>query len=321
LDVVGYRTASGMTIGSREVSSVVAADADRRSAVAWIGLELQGTDQRHLFGGDGKDITSEIGKAVADQLKKLATSEGDLTHEQRAERLKQVKAELFATDARLNTLRSLRDARPDAGKLLSEKLNLLNDAYQNLELQFQAKEARKVALREGLDGVKREAAKQRDDDVVTAELEKLLKMHMDELARSKQMHSQGMLSSAELTNREAALSEAKIRLAERQTELARGGKGDLLERMSNELAMVSVDLLELDVQLSRCKAQLAEYDIASRNPQQLEELLAKNPQLGGKDLAGFNALLDELTNKLAQLHRERFALSVDDVSLQTPTAP
>jgi hypothetical protein len=176
-----------------------------------------------------------------------------------------------------------------------------------------AKDARRVALRDGIERLRKEVDQQRTEDQIANELRKLVKLREDDLARVQGLSKANTISHEELARTEAALSEARIRLAERQASLGKAGKGELLDRLSDELAIVSIDLTELEVQMSMASNQLRRYDPANLDSKKLDELLADDPQLGGKDLTKVNALRDDLQQQVIKLRLERFALKVEDV--------
>jgi chromosome segregation ATPase len=258
----------------------------------------------------------ELRRAFADQLKAIATSDANLTPEQRAARLKDVSAQLAAIRGKMSALGALAEARGDDRDLLKKRLEQLRETSQQLELRKAEKEARKVALRHGMERLEKEAQQRAQDDPITAELRKLVALREDGYARVKQLNEVGHAGQGDVTAAQAALAEAKIRLVEREAGLAKGGKGDLLERLSDELAMVSVDLIDLDVQMQFVRHQLDRFDTNLSNINQLDELLKKNPNLGAANVANLDALQQELQQQYRQLHRERFALMVEDVTLQ-----
>jgi hypothetical protein len=79
--------------------------------------------------------------AVLGHLKKLASTDSDLTPAQRMTRLAEIRQQIYAVDAKRDTLQSLKQARPDVGKRLTERLSQLGAELQKLELEQQAKEA------------------------------------------------------------------------------------------------------------------------------------------------------------------------------------
>jgi chromosome segregation ATPase len=309
---ISHRAASGSTIQRREAKSIVWADPNNRSAVLRLELTV-GSDQ-----GFKEAEYYEFQRVVADQLKKLATSDGDVKPEQRKARLQEINKQIGVLSTKGQAVQTLLDARGDSAEMIRRRLEQLRTSLQQLDMQMTAKQARRAALQDGVNRQRKQAEAQGQDDAIARELRKLVELREEAMARSKQLRDQGLVAQAEASEPEAKLAEAKIRLAEREAELAKGGKGDVLERMSDELAMVSVDLLELDIQLSRVRDQLNRYNLSVNNPKQLDELLSQEPQLGGGDAAALYALQEDLRKQSIQLQRERFALIVEDVTLQEP---
>src|SRR6185369_6924140 len=108
----------------------------------------------------------------------------------------------------------------------------------------------------------------RDNDVITQELAKILNLRMQELdahrERITKLRDMNAISEAEvqaqIKQNELAISEARIRLAERQAQLGKSGKGELVDRLTDELAMVSVDVTDLQIQYDRLRQDLKMYD-------------------------------------------------------------
>jgi hypothetical protein len=308
---IGHRIESGATISRIDTDDIVPADASGRTAVWRMIVTVQVLEDKVPH-----EDNLKFRAAVADQLKRLATSDSQLNPEQRAARLAEVNGQLATFTAKLEAVETLANARGDSGKALQARLAHLRETLQQLEIQLAAKQARQAALRGGLDRQRRQGQIQAQEDAIINELRKLVKLREESLARSKQLRDQGLTAVSEFGRAEAELAEAKIRLAEREATLAKGGKGDLLERLSDELAMVSIDLMELDIQISQVRDQLKRYDISVANPKQLEELLANDPQLAGANLASLVPLKEDLRRQSMQLVKEKFALLVDDVTLQ-----
>src|SRR5262245_2636559 len=308
-DSVSHRAASGAMIVNREVKSIVPTDPNNRSAVLRMVL--------HIGSGKPNDNDSaEFRQALLDQLRNLATSEGNMRLEQRKARLEEIKKQVSMLSTKEQAVLTLLNARGDSSEMIRKRIEQLRASLQQLDMQMTAKQARRAALQQGVAQQRKQAEAQGQDDAVARELRKLVELRGDAMARTKQLRDQGMVAQAEAREPEAALLEAKIRLAEREAELAKAGKGDVLERMADELAMVSVDLMELDIQLSRVRDQLNRYNVSVNNPKQLDELLAQEPQLGGGDAAALIALQEDLRKQSIQLQRERFALIVEDVKLE-----
>jgi hypothetical protein len=96
--------------------------------------------------------------------------------------------------------------------------------------------------------------------------------------------------------------------------------GELLDRLSDELAMVTIDLTNLDIQESRIRDQLESYDPATLDEKRLEELMKQDPYLVGSDQRQSSPLSSQLLRRGEQLRRERFCLVVTDVSPQEQAA-
>jgi hypothetical protein len=253
--------------------------------------------------------------ALTDHLNKQAASDQALSPDQRTKRLSETEALVTGLRRKLEVLSSLHGAQTNSAQMLSDRLNRLRLKLQDLQLQRSAKEARGMALKHGVQERQKEARERGDRDPVAEELRRLVDIRQDELKRIQPLVEGGMVSREEVGKSRAALSEAKVRLAERESALASSGEGDLLGRLSDELAMVEVDLLEISMQISIIEAQLDRYDTYKLDAKRLEELAQSDLKPGWVDVEKLAAMHAELERQLVQLNRERFALKVEDVTV------
>ncbi|HEY7088900.1 MAG TPA: hypothetical protein VH518_12475 [Tepidisphaeraceae bacterium] len=299
---------SGVRINSVNPSGDISQDPDPRR----VRLQLRVSYDRPAAEAN----TNELSDFILSRVKAAASTDpAGMTAEQRSARLKDLAGELASLQRKITALNGVWAQATDPSGVLLEKLNVYRQTLQKLEMERAAKEARRVALREGIDRTRKEVEEQRSEDPIASELRKLVKLREEEVARAQALSKANTISRDELAQTDAALSEARIRLAEREASLGKAGKGELLDRLSDELAIVTIDLTELEVQMSQASYQLKRYDPATIDSKKLDELLADQPQLGGKNQTRVNALLEDLEQQVTHLRLERFALKVADVTM------
>jgi hypothetical protein len=253
------------------------------------------------------------------QLRRLVTSEAQMSAEQRRETLKRLGEEKRVIQQRMNLLDSMVAAQPSPAGVIAERVKALREQEQQLQTKLASLDARQHALAEGLQRERMRAEKQRSDDPISEELQGLVKMRTSEVEKMTRLHQNGSISAAELARSEAELSEAKIRLAERQATLGTAGKGELLDRLADELAMVSIDATELKIRLEQLREMLRQSDPAAMDVKALDAILKEDPAGGTKDGKRLPPLYYELRDQLNELRRQELILKIEDVSLDSPT--
>jgi hypothetical protein len=212
-------------------------------------------------------------------------------------------------------LRSLARAQGEPEGVLAEKVKQLKAQAQAVRNDRMAKEARLTALTDGLEREKKRAQDRQQNDPIIDELQKLLKLREEDVKRSRMLISQGLISTDEARKSEDALAEVRIRLADRQAALGKSSKGELLDRLSDELAMLTIDMTDLQIQENQIAQQLKSYDASTLDEKRLDELMKQEPDVGAAEANQRPPLLDQLISKREQLGRERFGLMVIDVSI------
>lgn len=253
---------------------------------------------------------------IVDRFNDLTKSRPLLAPQALEARLKELDAQRWKLDDQREVAGALLEAQGNARSLLKDKLAQLRSAQQTLKMELSAKEARRKALSEAIQVQKLRVDNEVAGDLLTKELMGLVKAREAAVAIERRRAENGpdrAGGEASIISAEAALAEARIRLAERQALLGKSGKGDLIDRLSDELAMISVDATDLQIRAEQVESELRSYDIRAINSdalsqfsQQYQLLLRQN----GDTLPIFN----EINKKQAQLALERFKLKVMSVS-------
>jgi hypothetical protein len=146
-------------------------------------------------------------------------------------------------------------------------------------------------------------------------MRKLVAMREADLAHQKASLAAGA-GNVHIADAEAALAEAKIRLAERDASLGKAGKGELLDRLTDELTMVSVDATDVEIRLNQVQSELKLYSLDKMDPANLEQLVKRDPVLGfSSNNSAAYELRDKLRAEYEDIYRQRFALKATGVTV------
>lgn len=263
-------------------------------------------------------ITPEMMKLnsqVLQQLRTFVRSDPSMSAEQRSRRIAEITSKIDTTERQMQVLQSLAAAQPDAAKRLAEKVHQLYDQQQGLQMRLSALKARRDALQMGLKELQVRAEAERDNDPVVEEMKKIVALHEQKLQRVQQMAAQGVTSSSDLASTQAEVAEARLRLLERQSAIGKGGKGELMDRLTDELAMVSIDSTDLQIQLAQLRDEITKTDPAKLTADGLADLLKRDPALDNGPGSALPPLYNELQQQVASLRLEWLKLVVEDVEL------
>jgi len=257
----------------------------------------------------------QMASALLEQLRGLTKPFQSLSPQERADRIAKNQSDVTQVQRKIQALRSLARAQGEPEGVLAEKVKQLKAQAQAVRNDRMAKEARLTALTDGLEREKKRAQDRQQNDPIIDELQNLLKLREEDVKRSRMLISQGLNSTDEACKSEDALAEVRIRLADRQAALGKSSKGELLDRLSDELAMLTIDMTDLQIQENQIAQQLKSYDASTLDEKRLDELMKQEPDVGAAEANQRPPLLDQLISKREQLGRERFGLMVIDVSI------
>jgi hypothetical protein len=148
------------------------------------------------------------------------------------------------------------DVSPDAIRATAAKLE---DQRMTLELELAGSSARRKAIEERIAEISARGEKGIKGDEATAQLEQVVKIREQSLALIRKQHEAGVVATVtEVSKEEAALAEAKARVALRRSDVAAAaGGGELLSQLNRELTMLSIDVQERHVRMELIEKQLA----------------------------------------------------------------
>lgn len=257
----------------------------------------------------------EVADTIQQRLRESVVPVLNMPAGRRVETVDAKKSEIADIEQKLEALKTLESVQIDSKTMVTEKLKRLREDLQRLEMERAAKRARQRALMEGVETQTHRAKAERDSDDVLKYYQTSVTLKAAKLERMRAIAGNGAFAEADISQAEADLLQAKAQLAVRESEFSKGGKGDLLNRLSDELAMVSVDLTDIELQIGNLQQDLAMHDPTTLSLQNLDRMLAQEPYLRPRDRTAKMPLRDELLQKLDSLYRERFSLKLQDLKV------
>jgi chromosome segregation ATPase len=146
------------------------------------------------------------------------------------------------------------DVSPEAIRTAAAKLE---DLRTTLELDAAGGAARRKAIEEGIARIGDREEKRVKEDPAAVELDKVVKAREQMLERLQKAYEAAQVSAADVGQAQAAVAEAKARVAIRRSDVATATGGELLAQLNRELTMLSIDTLEKRVRLELIEKQLA----------------------------------------------------------------
>ncbi|MGE5608715.1 MAG: hypothetical protein ACM359_05655 [Bacillota bacterium] len=143
---------------------------------------------------------------------------------------------------------------------------------QRLKMELAAKEIRSAAIRRQIEQTEKEVAEKLAKDPTTERLKIIIQQAQLEVSRYRDLAKQNAAAPVEVAKAELDLAQAQARLAERREEVRQMAKGDLLNKLSGELAALMIDLAELEGRLKYLEQTLPPLDLKQLNEQQLRQL-------------------------------------------------
>jgi hypothetical protein len=268
------------------------------------------------------DEMQDLAKLFQAKLSDLMKDTASLSAEQQSTRLDDISTKLDDLIQKRSALWRyfglFRQQEPLPGDLANQLRQTLRDQIEQLDGQIVAKDARQSALEASITDQKATAQKKLADDPVTADLKKVVELNEKKAAYVKAQVSVGAATPADASAADVAVAEARVRLAEREEEVSATGKGQLLDRLSDELAEIAVDAAELKARMAYCRHEL-ELLNGPKDAAQLDELIKVTEELTRQPDS--SAMNNDLASQIQKLSAERFALEVSDVTVSVLPGP
>lgn len=260
----------------------------------------------------GTVTNADQAKAYISTLRELVRSDPAMPKEARAKRVAEIRAAIDSLQNQSNALIAILAETPDITKQFANRLTQLREKEQNTRSDLIALEARQEAIQMGLNELRKDAAMQRDRDVVAREMEKIVSLREEQVDRARKQFQQGISSTSEVARAEAELAETRLRLLERQANIGKSGKGELMDRLTDELTMVSINTTDLRIQLSSIASEIYRIDPQKMTAGTLEAIMKNQPGIGKPGIRP-TPLMMELDKKANELMLEWLKLVATDV--------
>lgn len=186
-------------------------------------------------------------------------------------------------------LRSLSEGRDLRRERISEDIEILNSQFAEEGMQLQLHKVSEADMAARIVRAKGEAEARIHEDVVTMELEEMIKRQEQELKNAEKLAESGRSTATDVAEVRDKLSHAKIELANHREKLKQSAGGELAFMLQDKIADLSTErtlaqerLLQLNYRLSTAKELLAKADdfellsikadVARRDLQEVMEL-------------------------------------------------
>jgi hypothetical protein len=203
-----------------------------------------------------------------------------------------------------NDLRALTHRVDVSPESLHVTARTLEEQRETLMLETAGGNARRDALAEALAAQSATAAGSLQNDPILIEMTKVVGFKEDAIKYKEQMRKEGVAGPAEVEAAQADLSEAKIRLAQRQQEVAGNNLADSLTALRTEITSLAVAEKEREARLQFISKRLDELASALDNSDRFEQE---------------NENLDRATDQLESARRD--VTWVETVTHQATVAP
>lgn len=283
------------------------------TVVSWVtGLDTRGA------------LDPATAAAAVDRVTKLVAQGAPMPKEARRAQAEALRREREAIRGKQSILNALvRGQAKTRREGLNARLAQLDVERERLEIDLAAANARSRAMQKQMDQIQAEAENRARNDPIQEQLQRLLKLRMEELKRAKDLHAQGSTSASEVSAVEGRVADAEIQLLTRREQVIHGDeKGDLIARLANELAMIQIDRAEKEERLNYILQRLPQLDPKTLDEKTLDEIAEKYPTLVGAD-GDLPPLYYELEKRQAELLKKELGLLVSDVKVErnAATAP
>lgn len=132
---------------------------------------------------------------------------------------------------------------------LSQPNPELTKRKAELELSLTEKKARRMALERAVAEETQKQAERKKEDPIAEGLRDLIQIREKALDLVNQQAKAATASADQVFAAQAAVTEAKLKLLEREEAVSKTGKGELIDRLSSELRMTTVDQTQMEIEL------------------------------------------------------------------------
>ena len=168
-------------------------------------------------------------------------------------------------------MRAANGNRPVEG--LREAVGAIQQDATRLRIDFAGMEARKLVIEKAIGQAREEADKRAArTDVVSGQLVELVKLLEESAKRTESMVQTGNAPPAEADKARVELTEARVKLLERQQSVLRESGGMDVSKLTDQLTNVSASLIETQARLRAMDEVLTTYERLQRLMDQEQEV-------------------------------------------------
>lgn len=258
----------------------------------------------HLHGPAGGVQT------LVDDLRQAIAATGSPSQEEAKARIEQLSADIEPLKLKLDEVTSLAGEHTRAlREIAQEEMKSLELQRQALEMDLAAKSARARAIEEQIAKASKASTRAAASDAVIEELARSIKIREKARELVRTQYERGLASQTDVVKAEEALIEARTRVAEREQAQARSSSADLLARLGEELAIVSIDQAELLARLKVVTQYLPPGDFTKLQEDDLRRLRDHY----NVSSPGYPTWFGDIQKQLRPLLLQKLALMISDL--------
>ena len=174
----------------------------------------------------------------------------------------------------------------DAQQVNSRAVNQLRGKLpsETLDQDLYGKRARLDAIQKQIALLRDSGQTQVKEDPIVKELERIVQLREEQFKQTQAAVSQKVATDGDVREAELKVLEAKVQLAQRREAVVNASVGELLPRLNNEQAMISVDIAEIDAKKRYIQDQIdklwaQDVQLAARQTELESKLRASQPWL------------------------------------------
>lgn len=174
-------------------------------------------------------------------------------------------------EAEIASVRGWQPANSRAVKQLRDKL-----PSETLDQDLYGKRARLDAIKKQIALLRDSGQTQVKEDPIVKELEHIVQLREEQFKQTQAAVGQKVATDSDVREAELKVLEAKVQLAQRREAVVNASVGELLPRLNNEQAMISVDIAEIDAKKHYIQDQIDKLNASA------EQLHARQTELENK---------------------------------------
>lgn len=210
-----------------------------RLTVYWRGSTLNENDSRAVWNKARKELEKVL-QTVQGRVHVSDVAEREAKLEQLKQRRDVYTGEMHEFISHLTVLP---DGSPEEAR---KELSATTAQLRQLQLEQIGVQARRNAIERRIDELRKLGDQGAADDPVVGELQKILAVREQQLARTRELREAHTISASDVQNAEAEFAEARIQLLKAQREATDRASGAALQQLNDELSTLMIQAAEFD---------------------------------------------------------------------------